>query len=131
MPTMSAKKISDVAPGSCKMPNFMSLSESKPRQAFLKKYLTATPTMSVQEGQNATIDQEGELEPRIRNMVYANKKERIVEQEVCKYIVTRVLNEGNLSRITGITTQSELVRQELERKIEAKKLEQEERDRKI
>lgn len=54
-------------------------------------------------------------------MIYANKKERRAEQEVCKYIVNRVLNEGNLTRITGIVTQSELVRQEIERKIEEKK----------
>ena len=64
-------------------------------------------------------------------MVYANKKERQAEKEVCKYIVTRVLNEGNLSRITGITTQSELIRQEVERKVEQKRKEQEEKDRRI
>ena len=41
-------------------------------------------------------------------MVYANKKERLQEKEVCSFIVSKVLNQGNLTRITGITTKSDL-----------------------
>ena len=44
-------------------------------------------------------------------MVYANKKERVQEKNVCSYIVGKVLNQGNLTRITGITTKGDLERQ--------------------
>ena len=31
---------------------------------------------------------------RVRNMVYANKKEREAEKSVCSFIVNKVLNQG-------------------------------------
>jgi len=60
-------------------------------------------------------------------MVYANKRERETERDVCKYIVTKVLNQGNLTRITGITTQNELAQYESESKVEHQKQKQEEK----
>jgi hypothetical protein len=45
---------------------------------------------------------------KVRNMVYANKEERQTEKEVCKYILTKVLNQSNLTRITGITTMGDI-----------------------
>ena len=43
-------------------------------------------------------------------MVYANKKEREKEKSVCDYIVKKVLNRSNLTKITGITTKGDLER---------------------
>lgn len=57
---------------------------------------------------------------RVLNMVYANKKERETENEVCKYIITKVLNQGNLTHITGITTQGELIQHEKDRDLDMK-----------
>jgi len=58
-------------------------------------------------------------------MVYANKEERIEEKDVCAFILTRVLNQNNLSKITGITTKSDLEKRanlkRLERQREAAK----------
>ena len=31
---------------------------------------------------------------KVRNMVYANKKEREAEKSVCSFIVNKVLNQG-------------------------------------
>jgi len=44
-------------------------------------------------------------------MVFANKEERHQEKQVCKYIVTKVLNQSNLTRITGITTKGDIERE--------------------
>ena len=46
-------------------------------------------------------------------MVYANKQERNEEKRVCSYIVKRVLNQSNLTKIVGITTMDDLERQAL------------------
>jgi len=52
-------------------------------------------------------------------MVYANKKERAKEKQVCSYITTKVLNQGNLTRITGIMTKQDLDQLALEKRLEA------------
>ena len=52
-------------------------------------------------------------------MVHANKLERCQEKEVCKYIVEKVLNQGNLTKIVGITTQSDLEQLAKAKRIEA------------
>ena len=44
---------------------------------------------------------------RVRNMVYANKKEREAEKSVCSFIVNKVLNQGKLTKITGIATKDD------------------------
>ena len=44
---------------------------------------------------------------RVRNMVYANKKEREAEKNVCSFIVSKVLNQGKLTKITGIATKDD------------------------
>ena len=54
-------------------------------------------------------------------MVYVNKRERNTEEQVCNFILNRVLNQGNLSKITGITTQIDLQEHEKERIIEQKR----------
>ena len=41
-------------------------------------------------------------------MVYANKEERRQEKQVKDYIISKVLNTGNLSKINGITTKGDL-----------------------
>ena len=54
-------------------------------------------------------------------MVYVNKRERNTEEQVCNFILNRVLNQGNLSKITGITTQIDLQEHEKERINEQKR----------
>lgn len=54
-------------------------------------------------------------------MVYANKQERAKEKEVCTYITTKVLNQGKLTKITGITTMKDLEKQANDKKILANK----------
>ena len=54
-------------------------------------------------------------------MVYVNKRERNTEEQVCNFILNRVLNQGNLSKITGITTQFDLQEHEKERINEQKR----------
>lgn len=70
------------------------------RKQFYHKYLEEPPKGSRPGSQG--------LGRKIRNMVYANKEERIEEKDVCAFILTRVLNQSNLSKITGITTKSDL-----------------------
>ena len=41
-------------------------------------------------------------------MVYANKKERQAEKNACSFIVSKVLNQGKLTRIVGIATKDDL-----------------------
>ena len=55
MPVMSVSKICEQA-GSTKLPKDMSFSESKPRQAFLKKYITSSPQISYQANSDAKFD---------------------------------------------------------------------------
>ena len=55
MPAMSATKICEHA-GSTRLPKDMSLSESKPRQAFLKKYITSSPHNSNHANSDAKVN---------------------------------------------------------------------------
>jgi hypothetical protein len=62
------------------MPLSLQKGASIPRQQFYKKYIVESNYYNSREKQG------------VLNMVYANKKEREAEKEVCKYIVTKVLN---------------------------------------
>jgi len=104
MPVLEAQKRISIEAGSTRMPSFLKKSTSQPRQQFFKKYIKDSKV----DKASITIKPRSSGK-RILNMVYANKRERETERDVCKYIVTKVLNQGNLTRITGITTQNELV----------------------
>ena len=81
------------------MPSFLNKSTSQPRQQFYQKYIDVPKDKKMNEQEKTPTGGK-----RILNMVYANKREREEERDVCKYIVTKVLNQGNLTKITGITT---------------------------
>ena len=60
---------------------------------------------------NAAAISETATTVRVRNMVFANKKERQAEKQVCQYIIKNVLNQGQLTKITGISTKKDLDRE--------------------
>ena len=109
MPVFESQKISTGTPGNTTMPNFLRKRSSHPRMKYFNKYLS----------NNDDRARTGSSKP-VLNMVYANKQERQTEHEVCNYILTKVLNQGNLTRITGITTQQELIMHQKNREMEQK-----------
>ena len=48
---------------------------------------------------------------KVLNMVYANKEERRQEKQLKDFIIGKVLNTGNLTKINGITTKDDLEKQ--------------------
>lgn len=104
MPMLNAEPLAASAPGITSDRNAPMAPDSPMRKQFYHKYLDETDGNKPESCNNSSTT-------RVRNMVFANKKERTQERDVCNYIVTKVLNQGNLTKITGITTKGDLEKQ--------------------
>ena len=102
MPCLNAEPLSNRQPGQTAAPESPQSPKSPLRKKFFLKYIEDSQPrpQTGKPGESTSA--------RIRNMVYANKEERAKEKEVCKYITSKVLNQGNLSKIIGITTMKDL-----------------------
>lgn len=122
MPVLGCEALVTREPGVTSAPHSPQAPNSPNRQQFYQKFLDEkTQSVRPHSGSSKTY--------RVRNMVYANKQERTKEKEVCNYITTKVLNQGKLTRITGITTKRELEKQALAKKLFANQQAVEETER--
>ena len=71
--------------------------QSPLRKQFYHKYLVAT---------NVRKPPSKGVGLKVRNMVYANKQERQQEKQVVDFIVAKVLNSKQSTKITGVTTKA-------------------------
>ena len=106
MPILNCESLSDRFPGVTSAPASPQCPQSPKRKQFYDKYLEDSGAK-----QKGGRPQTAYGNVKVRNMVYANKKEREHEKNVCSYMVEKVLNQGNLTKITGITTKGDLERQ--------------------
>ena len=99
MPLFRANSLNDRQPGSTSDPGSPQCPSSPMRKQFYHKYLDEM------EGNKPESRAVG---IKIRNMVYAYKKEMIQEKQVVSYMINEVLNPSTRTKITGITTQQDL-----------------------
>ena len=107
MPVLGCEPLGERQPGYTSAYKSPQSPRSPVRQQFYHKYL----------------DEPGKKPAggRVRNMVFANKEERQQEKNVCEYITQNVLNQGKLTRITGITTMKDLKQQALAKRLDARR----------
>ena len=107
MPVMNCDSLSEQFPGLTKVPGSPSDPSSPRRQQFYDKYILSSEnsarnnsnsftTAAAQNNNNNYVASSNNStersQKRVRNMVYANKKERQAEKNACSYIVSKVLN---------------------------------------
>lgn len=97
MPLLNAEKMVEYEPGITSALHSPLSPKSPVRKMFYSKYIDDNVSVKESVGSN-----------KVRNMVFANKEERRAEKEVCKFILTKVLNQSNLTKITGITTMNDI-----------------------
>ena len=94
MPNMRADSLTDRFPGTTKNEPGSPLSKnSASRKQFFQKYLDSEADS--EEGEIFAGEQAPNSKGiiKVRNMVYANKKERMKEKVVREYIIGKVLNQ--------------------------------------